>query len=98
MHDYRSTAKRLRDFFGDSTPVEDVGVNRVNAFREHLLDGTDDAKGVSARTTNKTLTLLHGVFKLAMERHGLASNPVATAEGRSRASASSGSTSRRAEV
>ena len=54
MHDYRSTAKRLRDFFGDSTPVEDVGVNRVNAFREHLLDGTDDAKGVSARTTNKT--------------------------------------------
>jgi hypothetical protein len=46
----------------------------VNAFREYLLD-----RELSARTTNKILTLLHGVFKLAMERGTVATNPVAVA-------------------
>jgi integrase len=73
MHDYRGTArKRLRPFFGSETGIEDVTVDRVNEFREWLLD-----EGLSGRTTNKTLTLLHGVMKLAQERHGLTVNPVA---------------------
>jgi integrase len=36
-------------------------------------------QGRSARTTNKILTLLHGVFKLAIERGHAATNPVAVA-------------------
>jgi site-specific recombinase XerD len=42
--------------------------------REHVLD-----QGLSPRTTNKILTLLHGVFRLAMERGTVARNPVAAA-------------------
>jgi integrase len=73
MHDYRGVAKTLRERFGDST-LTAISTDEVNAFREHLLD-----QGLSPRTTNKTLTLLHGVFKLAMERGKVATNPVAVA-------------------
>jgi Phage integrase, N-terminal SAM-like domain len=62
MHDYRGVAKMLRERFGDQT-VAGISTHDVKAFREHRLD-----QGKSARTTNKMLTLLHGVFKLAMER------------------------------
>lgn len=73
MHDYRGVAKTLRERFGDQCLAE-ISTDDVNAFREHLLD-----QGLSARTTNKILTLLHGVFKLAMERGTVATNPVAVA-------------------
>jgi integrase len=73
MHDYRSSAKTLRERFGDRL-LTDISTDDVNAFREHLLD-----RKLSARTTNKTLTLLHGVFKLGMERGTVATNPVAVA-------------------
>jgi hypothetical protein len=73
MHDYRGVAKTLRERFGDQ-PIASITTDDVNAFREHLLDA-----GRSPRTTNKTLTLLHGVFKLAMERGHVATNPVAVA-------------------
>ncbi len=35
---------------------------------------------LSARSINKSLVLLHGIFKLAVRRHGLRTNPVAAAE------------------
>jgi integrase len=73
MHDYRGVAKTLRSYFAEKT-LDAISTDDVNAFREHLLD-----QGRSARTTNKILTLLHGVFKLAMERGTVTSNPVAVA-------------------
>jgi hypothetical protein len=72
MHDYRGVAKTLRGYF--TGPPESIDTDAVNAFREHLLD-----QGLSARTTNKILTLLRGVFKLAMERQKASTNPVAVA-------------------
>jgi Phage integrase, N-terminal SAM-like domain len=73
MHDYRGVAKTLRTYF-DGRLIDSISTEDVNAFREHLLD-----QGLSARTTNKILTLLHGVFRLAMERGTVATNPVAVA-------------------
>jgi integrase len=75
MHDYRGTVKgRLVPFLGGSTPIEDIAVGRVNELREDMLDA-----GLSGRTVNKALALLHGILKLAQERHGLATNAAALA-------------------
>ncbi len=75
MHDYRSTAEsRLRPFFGDDTPITDITTDRVNELRAAMA-----GEGLSGRTINKTLALLHGVFKLVQELHALPANPVATA-------------------
>jgi integrase len=75
MHDYKGTVKgRLVPFVGASTPIEDVTTATVNELRDAMLD-----EGLSGRTVNKTLVLLHGVFKLAQERHELVANPVALA-------------------
>jgi site-specific recombinase XerD len=73
MHDYRGVAKTLREHF-DGRTLSEISTDDVNALRETLLD-----RGLSARTTNKILTLLHGVVKLAMERGTASSNPVAVA-------------------
>lgn len=77
VRDYRNTVNAmLRPAFGESTPMEDVTTVDVDAFRERLVR---DGK-LSPRTINKSLVLLHGVFKRAQRQHGLARNPVAAAE------------------
>jgi integrase len=66
----------LKPAFGESTPVEDVTTADVDAYRARLVkEGR-----LSARTINKSLVLLHGVFVRGVRTHGLRINPVATAE------------------
>jgi site-specific recombinase XerC len=77
LRDYRNTANAmLRPGFGDSTPLDDVTALDVEAFRVRLVA---EAK-LSPRTINKALVLAHGIFKWAVRRHGLRSNPVEGAE------------------
>lgn len=77
VRDYKSTVKNLLlPGFGESTPIEDITTADVDAYRARLVkDGR-----LSPRTINKSLALLHGVFKRAVRTHGLSSNPVAAAE------------------
>ena len=75
MYDYRSTVRsRLVPFFGASTPVESITTDEVDKLRDAM-----SAEGRAGRTINKTLAILHGIYKLAVRRHKLAVNPVATA-------------------
>jgi hypothetical protein len=78
VRDYTNTVNAmLRPAFGESTPVEDITTHDVDSYRERLVR---DGK-LSARTINKSLVLLHGVFKRAQRQHGLVRNPVAAADG-----------------
>jgi len=62
--------------FGEDTTIEDITTADVDAYRSGLVAGGR----LSDRTINKTLVLLHGIFKRAEREHGLAGNPVAGAE------------------
>ncbi|CAA9518140.1 MAG: Integrase [uncultured Solirubrobacteraceae bacterium] len=77
VRDYRQTVKNmLLPALGASTPVDDITTTDIDAYRTQLVkDGR-----LSARSINKSLVLAHGIFKLAMRRHGLRTNPVAAAE------------------
>ncbi len=77
LSDYRNVVRHyLLPAFGAETPVEAITTADVDAYRQRNV-----AEGrLSDRTINKTLVLLHGIFKRAQREHGLASNPAATAE------------------
>jgi integrase len=77
VRDYRNTTNALlREAFGESTAVEDITTTDVDAYRSRLVrEGR-----LSPRTINKSLVLLHGIFKRAQRTHGLAQNPVVGAE------------------
>ncbi len=77
VRDYRNTVRHyLLPAFGESTPIEAISVADVDAYRARLV-----AEGrLSDRTINKSLVLLHGIFKRAQREHGLTSNPAAGAE------------------
>jgi integrase len=72
VRDYRSTLEvRLVPEFG-SEPLEAIDSDRIDSWRAELVaDGE-----LSARTINKTLVILHGIFGRAMRVYGLPSNPV----------------------
>jgi integrase len=73
LTDYKHVVRHsLLPEFGD-LPLEAVTPERVDAFRARLV-----AEGkLSARTINKVLMLLHGVFRRAQRVYGLGSNPAA---------------------
>jgi integrase len=72
VRDYRNTINsRLNPEFG-TEPLEAIGSDRIDAWRAELVD---EGK-LSARTINKMLVILHGIFKQAMRVYGLPSNPV----------------------
>lgn len=77
VRDYRLTTRcYLRPAFGEDTPVESITVADVDPYRaRHVAEGR-----LSDRTINKSLVLLHGIFKRAQRVHGLAANPAAGAE------------------
>jgi integrase len=77
VRDYRNTANAyLLPAFGEATAVDKITTDDVESYRRRLVrEGR-----LSPRTINKSLVLLHGVFKLAVKRHGLPSNPVEGAE------------------
>jgi len=73
VRDYRNTiTARLEPEFGDE-PLEAIDIDRIDRWRAGLL-----AEGkLTARTINKYIVILHGIFKRAMRVHGLRTNPVA---------------------
>lgn len=82
--DYEHMVDRMKkvvgDKFGQRVRLEDVTPEMVEGFRDALLD-----EGLSDRTVNKYLTVLHGIFVWAQRRYKLPANPVATVERRPRA-------------
>jgi integrase len=76
LRDYKRVVKtRLLPEFGADTRLERITSPQVDAWRERLV-----ASGLSARTVNKLLTNLHGVFRRAQRAYGLDSNPVAAVD------------------
>jgi integrase len=66
--------------FGERVGPEDVTPEMVEEFRDALI-----AQGLSDRTVNKYLTVLHGIFVWAQRRYKLPINPVANVERRPQA-------------
>jgi integrase len=73
LRDYRSNLEaHLLPAFGD-LPIEAITPAAINAWRATLPQ-------LSARTKNKLLVVMHGVFRRAQHVWGLPSNPVASVE------------------
>jgi integrase len=74
VRDYRNTVERhLTRRFGDR-PLSEITVDDVERLRGDLLDT------LSPRTTQKTMVLLHGVFRFANRRGWMTTNPASEAE------------------
>lgn len=69
--------KVFAEKFGEQIGPEDVTAEMVEEFRDALI-----SEGLSDRTVNKYLTVLHGIFVWAQRRYRLAANPVAGVERR----------------
>jgi integrase len=77
LRDYRNAVQHyFIPEFGSETPVEEITTERVDAYRERLIE----EGGLSRRTIQKVLVLLHGVLKRAKRREWIASNPAEDAE------------------
>jgi integrase len=77
LRDYRSTVEcHLYPEFGEDLPLAKITTERIDAFREKLLDDG----GLSRRTIQKLLVLLHGILARAKRRKWIASNPAEDAE------------------
>src|SRR5215211_9455020 len=78
LSDYRNVIDHdLIPYFGESTPVENVSTAEVEAFKDYLL-GPD--RGVSHRTAQKVLVILHGVMSRAKRKGWITENPCESAE------------------
>ena len=77
VRDYTNCVRcYLKPAFHEDTPLDRISVADVDAYRARVVaDGR-----LSDRTINKTLVLLHGIFKRAQREHGLTGNPAAGAE------------------
>jgi integrase len=79
--DYEHMVDRMKKIFaekfGQKIRLEDVTPEAVEGFRDALV-----AEGLSDRTVNKYLTVLHGIFVWAQRRYKLPANPVANVERR----------------
>jgi integrase len=72
MQDYRHTVRRvLIPFFG-ALPVEAITPQAIEVWRTGLK--------TSARTRNKQLTILNGIFRRACRLYGVPTNPVSGVE------------------
>src|SRR5215217_3492866 len=72
VRDYRNTINgRLNPEFGPE-PIEAIDSERIDGWRAELVAETE----LSARTINKMLVILHGIFRRAMRLYGLPSNPL----------------------
>ena len=81
-HDRKRRRSTLRDYrhvvcshlipaFGECTPIDEITPRLIEDYRERLVrEGA-----LAPRTVNKVLVVLHGVFRRAVRRYGLASNP-----------------------
>ena len=70
VNDYRNViAHDLLPRFGQSTPVEAITTQDVDAFKDELLER------VSHRTAQKILVILHGVMSRAKRKTWITTNP-----------------------
>jgi integrase len=77
LRDYRNTVNGcLLPEFGRDTALEKLTTERIDSWREELLD-----KGrLSRRSVQKSLVLLHGIMKRAKRRKWITVNPVEDVE------------------
>jgi integrase len=61
---------RLVEFFGESTPLEDITVFELRKYRDHRTAG-----GVSNATINIEVSVLSGIFRVQLEKRTLEFNP-----------------------
>ncbi|MBA2298441.1 MAG: site-specific integrase, partial [Actinobacteria bacterium] len=59
--------------FGEDTPLCELTTARIEKYRERLVA----EERLSARTINRNLTRLNGIFRRAIRAHGLRDNPAA---------------------
>ena len=77
LNDYRNAVNgRLLPEFGADTPLEKITTERIDDYREKLLAES----GLSRRTIQKLLVILHGIMKRAKRRGWIASNPAEDVE------------------
>jgi integrase len=77
VRDYRNVANgALLPEFGEDTPLDAIDQDRLDAYRQRLLT---EAK-VSRRTIQKTMVLLHGIFKRARQLLWIRENPAENVE------------------
>lgn len=77
LADYRNVVNAyLLPAFGKATPIEKVSKERIEIFRERLLDEGH----LSRRSVQKVLVLLHGVLKRAKRRGWITTNPAEDVE------------------
>ena len=74
--DKQILANHLRPYFG-TLPLGDIDVRRVDAFKAHLRSKKHQyGTGLSAKTTNNVLSVLHRVMEKAIEYGHIERNPV----------------------
>ena len=77
LADYRGVVNGvLLPEFGDDTPLEEITTDRIEQFREQLLD----ERRLTRRSIQKVLVLLYGILKRASRRKWIASNPAEDVE------------------
>lgn len=77
LRDYRNVVNGvLLPEFGATTPLEQITTERIDGWRERLLD---EGHG-SRRTIQKNLVLLYGILKRAKRRKWIAANPAEDVE------------------
>ncbi len=80
--DYRwIVERRLLPAFG-SVALESITTQRIDNWRVELVagGGIEDGEGLSARTINKYLGVMHSILRRAQRVYGLAANAAAWAE------------------
>jgi len=76
VNDYRNVIEHdLIPFLGADTPVENITTADVDRLREHLL-----GRGLSHRTAQKVLVILHVIMSRAKRKGWITSNPCENAE------------------
>jgi integrase len=74
--DYRGVIAHALDPAFGTLPLEQVTSERIDGYRSRLV-----AEGrLSARTINKHLVILHGIFRRAMRVYRIPANPVAVVD------------------
>lgn len=77
VSDYRNTVRHhLLPAFGEDRPVADIDTAEIDALRQRLLT----RGGLSRRTVQKVMVLLHGILKRATRLGWIATNPAEAAE------------------
>jgi integrase len=73
--------RRLLPDFG-TVPLEAITTERIDRWRVELVSGGGiaDGEGLSARTINKYLGVMHSILKRAQRTYGLSANAAAWAE------------------